>query len=232
MLSFVTGILTSLSAADAEKTQGRALRQQGNITLANAEHQAAATMRTADSNWSLESDKRKATRRKQTIAVASARNRSAVSGLTSQGTGSALEVATSAEYDQILDNLNKSASITYANYFNNAIATRTQGILQKQAAYAEAKQHDLAAKAIRQSTFVSAAIGAGAGIYGFFSGAQDAEDTTTSFLRASYYAGEIYNNFLGFNPATVSLTRKNNWGAYTAIAMGNTPGFNQSEYSL
>lgn len=251
MLSFVTGILSSLSAADAEKMQSRNLRQRGNIAQANAARQASAIMRTADDNWEIASDKRKAYRRKQTHAVAAARNRSAFSGFTSQGTGSIREVSTIAEFDQILDNLNRDAAITYTNYFNNANATRTQGLLQKEAYYAEAQQHDIAARAIRTSTAVSAAVGAGAGIYGYLSGVQDAEKynaenadairenklsainpTAQGILRAGYYAGELYNNTLGYNPATVSLTRKNNWGAFAAIAQGTTPGFYHSEYSL
>lgn len=251
MLSFISGILTSLSAADAEKTQGRALRQRGNIAASNAARQAEATMRTADLNWSLESDKRTGTRRKQTHRVAEARLRSVSSGFTTQGTGSTRETLTSQEFDEILDNLNRSASISYANYFNNAIATKTQGELQKQALHAEAYQHDLAASAIRRSTAISAAIGAGAADFGYWSGVQDAEaynekyaaqihrgdlkridERTLGYNRASYLSTELFNNFQGFNAYTASLTRKNNWGAFSAIATGTTPGFNKSEYSL
>lgn len=229
MLSFVTGILSSLSAADAEKMQSRNLRQRGNIAQANAARQASAIMRTADDNWEIASDKRKAYRRKQTHAVASARNRSAFSGFTSQGTGSIREVATNQEFDQILDNLNRDAAITYTNFFNNANATRTQGILQKEAAYAEAQQHDIAARAIRTSTAISAAIGASAGAYTYLT---DDGTPAERYLRASYSAGELYNNALGYNPATVSLTRKNSWDAFSAIANGTTPGFYNSEYKM
>ena len=244
MLSFISGIVTALSAADAEKSQGRALRQRGNIAEANAQRQASATMRTADLNWQLDSDRRKDYRRKQTHATAAARNRSALSGFTSSGTGSTRESLTAQEYDQILANLTQEAAITYTNYFNFATATRTQGLLQKEALHADAYQHDLAARAIRRSTAISAAIGAGAGYLGYLSGVEDAEaynsthpDATISttalgYNRASYYASSLFNNFQGFNPATASLTRKNNWGAYTALANGNTPGFNKSEYTL
>lgn len=251
MLSFISGIITALSAADAEKAQGRALRQRGNIAASNANRQADATMRTADLNWSLESDKRKAYRRKQTHRVADARNRDALSGFSTSGTGSTRETLTSQEFDEILSNLTREASISYTNYFNNANATRTQGILQQQALHAEAYQHDLAASAIRRSTAISAAIGAAAADFGYWSGVQDAEaynekyaaqihrgdlkridERTLGFNRASYYSSELFNNFQGFNSYTASLTRKNNWGAYTALANGATPGFNRSEFTL
>lgn len=251
MFSFVSGIITALSAADAEKSQSRALRRQGDTAAANANRQAAATMRTAAANWDIESSRRKDTRRKQTHAAAAARNRSALTGLTTQGTGSLRETLTNAEFDQILDNLNKSAAITYANYFNNANATRTQGILQKQAAYAEAQQHDIAAHAIRQSTAISATLGAAAAYIGYNSGVDAANTFNTEnaaaisaglinplkpkalgVARASTYASDIFNNFQSFNPYTASLTRKNSWGSFAAIANGSTPGYNNSEYKI
>lgn len=258
MLSFISGIITSLAAADAQKAQSRALRHKGNLAASNAERQAATIMRTADANWDIESSRRQDSRRKQSHAAAQQRNRQGLNAVTSQGTGAIREHLVNVEYDQILADLNKSASIEYINYFNNAQATRTQGVLQREAYLAEAQQHELAASAIRRSTAISAATGAVAAGYGYWSGVQDAEaynDTlrqkfgngqismeqyldyrrnpnTLGFFRASNYSSQLYNGVLGFNPFTASLTRKNNWGSYAALAVGNTPGFNHSEYQI
>lgn len=251
MLSFISGIWSSLQQAKNTKSQGTYLRSQGRIARSNAERKAADIMRTADLNWELAQQKRLTERENQTAAVGTARSRQGASGFTSEGAGHKRENLVRNRYDEDIANMARSADITYTNYFNSAMATRTQGRLQQEALNAEAEQYDIAAKAMKRSITLSSIMGAAGAAYGFYQGGDLADAYNKQFateiaegkkdplskwgagyILASNYSADLANNTMGFNPYTVGMTRKQNWRSFAAIAEGSSPGWQKSEFTL
>lgn len=251
MLSFITGIFNGLEQAKAYKSKGRIARIQGESAENNAIRQADAIMRAARYNHELESDKRATMRQQQTEAVGTARNRQAASGFTAQGSGGKLADLTRRHFDEVIDNAAKSAAIAYNNEWQQAESTKHQGRLQRHAFEAEAQQYDSIAKQIKRSTIISGVMGLAGGLYGYFTGRQDAQNFNeanaeaiaagklkaqdpfkTGLMRGSVYAGDIFNNYLGMNSYTASMTRKQTWGSFYSIMTGAAPGYQHSENTL
>lgn len=251
MLSFLSGIVNGYNQASLYGEKARVARRQGTAALNNANRQAAATMRTAAMNLDIQSDRRKTMRENQTSAVGTARNRQAASGFTSQGAGHKLESITRDRFDEVIANEARSAAIAYANEWQMAESTKAQGRLQKAAYDAEAAQYNLVAKSIRRSTVLSAIGGLAAGAFGYMQGVDDAEaynelhaqeiadgklearnPESIGWQRASVYGSDVFNNFLGMNIYTASMTRKQPWGSFYSIATGAAPGVQKSANSL
>ena len=251
MLSFLSGIVNGYAQADLWGEKARVARRQGTAALNNANRQAAATMQAANRNLDIQSDRRKTMRENQTDAVGTARNRQAASGFTSQGAGHKLESVTRARFDEVIANEARSASIAYANEWQVAESTKAQGRLQKAAYDAEAAQYNTVAKAIRRSTLFSGIAGLAAGAFGYLQGTDEAEayneehaaeieagkleardPESIGWQRASVYSGDVFNNFLGMNMYTASMTRKQPWGSFYSIASGAAPGVQKSANSL
>lgn len=251
MLSFLSGIVNGYNQASLYGEKSRVARRQGTAALNNANRQAAATMQAAAKNLDIQSDRRKTMRENQTDAVGTARNRQAASGFTSQGAGHKLEDITRDRFDEVIANEARSASIAYANEWQMAESTKVQGRMQKAAYDAEAAQYNIVAKSIRRSTVLSGIAGLTAGAFGYMQGVDDAEaynelheqeiadgklealDTSAvGWRRASVFSGDVFNNFLGMNQYTASMTRKQTWGSYYAIASGAAPGVQKSANSL
>lgn len=251
MLSFVSNILSGFNQASNYKTQAALLRSNARAAQSAANASAANTMRAAAANWELESDKRKSVREQQTSAVASARNARSGSGFTNQGTGATAENVTRTAFDETIANMARSAAIDYNNYFTNAESTKTQARMQREAAESQARQYEIAANASRKSSIIGGVTGLAGAVVGYkmLSGAAEDYNTTNAtaivegkltalnptamgILGAGQFAGDFTNLSMSFNPFTSSLTRKNNWDTFASIALGNTPGFQHSEFSI
>lgn len=251
MLSFLSNIVRGVGQTRHYRSQINLLNTQADSALSTATRNASNLMRTAEANRSLESDKRKTTRQNQTAATQAARNAQASSGFTAQGTASTAEHITHQSYDEAIANMARSASIDYLNYFQTAQATKAQGRLQKSALLSQARQYDTAADATSFSTGLSAIsglVGAGLGAVSGYNSAQNfnaknaaaiangdlnaASPLMLATLRGSSFAGDFSSLPLTFNPFTASLTKNNNWGSFSALVAGNTPGFEYSDFSL
>ena len=251
MLSFVSNILSGFHQANNYKTQAALLRSNARTAGAAANASAVNTMRAAAANWELESDKRKTTRQNKTAATAAVRNAQAASGFTNQGTAATAENITRNAFDETIANMARSAAIDYNNYFQHAEATKTQARMQREAAESQARQYEIAANATRKSAIIGGATGLAGAIVGYatMSGAADSFNTANAtaiaegklsalnpnamgLLGAGQFAGDFSNISMSFNPFTSSLTRKNNWGSFASIMLGNTPGFQNSEFSV
>jgi hypothetical protein len=251
MLSFLSNIMSGIQQSRSYRQQASLLRKQGKLARAKADTEAANIMRTADANWQLNQQKRIASRQNQTNTLASVRTARANSGFTNQGTHAQAEASTASALDEAIANMAQSASIQYANAFNASNATKLQGKLQQSALKSQAKQYSIAAKATQEATLVSGIVGGAGAVAGFISGAMSAQSFNTAnaaaiesgalqsrslyangALRASQFAGDFSNASMSLNPFTSSLTRKNNWGSLTSIMLGNTPGYQNSEFSL
>jgi hypothetical protein len=208
-------------------------------------------MQAANLNIDIQSDRRKTMRENQTSSVGRAANRQAASGFTSEGAGGKLATITRDRFDEAIANEARSASIAYANEWQMAESTKAQGRMQKAAYDAEAAQYNTVAKAIRRSTVFSAIGGLAAGAFGYMQGVDDAEaynekhtaeieagtleardPESIGWQRASVYGSDVFNNFLGMNQYTASMTRKQTWGSFYAIATGAAPGIQKSANSL
>lgn len=251
MLSFLSNILSGVNQSRTYRRQASLLRKQGNLARSQADAEAASIMRAADANWQLNQQKRIASRQNQTSAVAATRTARANSGFTNQGTHPSAEHRVASSLDEAIANMAQSATIQYNNAFNTAQATKLQGRLQQSALKSQAKQYGIAAKATQEATLISGIAGGVGAVTGFITGGISAHAFNTAnaaaiqngdiqarslwangALRASYLAGDFSNASMSLNNFTTSLTRKNNWGSFTSIMLGNTPGYENSEFSL
>lgn len=251
MLSFLSTILSGVNQNRTYRRQASLLRKQGNLARTQADAEAAAAMRTADANLQLNQKKRIAARQNQTAAIAATRTARANSGFTDQGTGASSAHSVASSLDEAIANMATSASVQYSNAFNAANATKLQGRLQQSALKSQAKQYGIAAKATQESTLVSGIAGGIGAVAGFISGGISAQAFNAAnaaaiesgalqarsvwangALRAASFAGDAANASMSLNQFTSSLTRKNNWGSFTSIMLGNTPGYENSEFSL
>ncbi len=251
MLSFLSSILSGVNQRRAYSRQAALLREQGKTARAQADAEANSIMRAADANLQLNQKKRIAARQNQTHAIAAARAERSNSGFTSQGTHSAKEHQVASALDEAIANMAQSAAIQYSNAFNTANATKTQGKLQQSAAFSQAKQYRIAAKATQEATWISGIAGGIGAVVGAVTGGMSASAFNAAnagainagllqprsvwanaALRASSFSGDWANASLSLNQFTSSLTRKNNWDSYTSLMLGNTPGFQHSDFSL
>ena len=251
MLSFLSNILSGVNQNRTYRRQASLLRKQGKLARSQSEAEAASIMRAADANWQLNQQKRIASRQNQTAAIASIRTARANSGFTFQGTHSAAEHRVATSLDEAIANMAQSATIQYNNAFNTAQATKLQGRLQQSALKSQAKQYSIAAKATQEATLISGIAGGVGAVAGAITGGMSAQAFNAAnaaaiesgalqarslwangALRAASFAGDFSNASMSLNNFTSSLTRKNNWGSFASIMLGNTPGYENSEFSL
>lgn len=251
MLSFISGIFNGWMQSESYKSQARLARIKGESAERNAQRQADAIMKNAGYNWELESERRQTMRQQQTMAVGAARERRSSSGFTSQGSGGKLEDITRRSFDDTIANAAKSAAIQYNVEWQTAESTKHQGKLARHAYEAEAEQLKAISKQIKMSTIISGIAGLASGVYGYSSGCKDAQafneknaaaisagkmealdPYSVGMLRGSVYSGDVFNNFMGMNMYTASMTRKQSWGSFYSILTGAAPGYQHSQYSL
>lgn len=262
MLSFVSGIINAFGQASITGEKARVARRQGNAARTNADLQAASIMRTADTNLQLESHRRKAMRKNQTTAVQAARTKRASSGFTSQGAATKAAANTQSAFDETIDNAALSASIAYANEWQQSLATQAQGKLAQAAYQAEAQQYNHIAKAQRVSAGFATLTGIAGAAYGYTHSIRQTEialsnlekakkkgaitteqynekkadilsrKESSAFLTASVYSSDLFNNALGLNMYTAGITRRQTWDSAYSLLQGNTPGFQHSKNTL
>lgn len=107
-------------------------------------------------------------RQNQRLATGSARASQAGTGFTSQGTGSQAERSVNMAYEKQISDMARSASVGTINAFNQATSLRRQGDIAYMQGEAEAAQYRAMAKATRSGLWasgISAAVGAGVGMY-------------------------------------------------------------------
>lgn len=229
MLSFISGIINAFGQASITGEKARVARRQGNAARTNADLQAAAIMRTAETNLHIESYRRKAMRKNQTNAVQATRTKRASSGFTTQGTATKAAADTQSAFDETIDNAALSSSIAYANEWQQSLATQTQGKLAQAAYQAEAQQYNHIAKAQRVSAGFATLTGIAGVAYGY---TKFHDDPEKAFLAASVYSSDLFNNALGLNMYTAGITRRQTWDSAYSLLQGNTPGFQHSKNTL
>ncbi len=157
-MGLINNIFGSINAARGIEGQADLARIEGQRQRDNAYRQADATEREAKLNAELAALQARQTRSQQTAAAGQARNARSAAGFDmSSGSGAAAEQAVHAAYDSQIANMALSSSIQQGNALNAATTARHSGDVSALSANLTADNMDAQAKAMRTSSWFSAA---------------------------------------------------------------------------
>ena len=182
--------------------QAKVARAQGELERAEAYLQAARTEDEGRAGWIINTENATRLRENQTGAKASARNRRANSGFTSEGSGMMEELSVAEQLEEMIQDTALSGAIAESNAREAARVMRGNGEVAMMEAEGQAQVYESLAKTAKQAALAQGLAGLAGSVVGAFTGGG-----VTGALQMGGAFGNIAGQFTQYMPGTVAASK-------------------------